>query len=101
MNGDGDAVNHAIQILKHIEEEASFAFLAGDDSGFDGTLRQGSHEPEAVHIHMLATHMAALADVFDMDVHEVAKAGVEAHVRMEAAGTAVVAEDYSTQGGER
>lgn len=88
-----DAVQRAIATLEDLEGEASFAFLAGDSNGLDCTLGQGSHDPNGVHVHLLATHMAALSDVLNMDVGEIAKAGLEAHEKMEREAGAVVAQD--------
>ena len=88
-----DAVERAMRTLENLDRSASFAFMAGDDNGLDATLGHGTHEPEGVHVHLLATHMAALADQLDANVADVAKAGVEAHQQMEAAGAAVVVQD--------
>lgn len=88
-----DAIGRAIQMLEDLDGTASWAFFAGDDTGLDATLGHGSHEPAAVHLHLLATHMDALSQQLDTSVEKVAKAGVEAHEKMEAEGAAAVARD--------
>lgn len=101
MSTNQNAVDRAIRTLQNLDGEASFAFLAGDSNGLDCTLGHGTHEPAGVHIHLLATHMAALADQYGMDVGDVAKAGVEAHAKMEADGAGVIVQDTDYGGSQQ
>ena len=94
-----DAVQRAKAALDAVDDDASFVVLVGDEHGMDATLEAGDHEPTAVHIHLLATHIQALADVLDEDVGEVTDEAVQTYHELEAAGAVAVSERLDEDGG--
>lgn len=89
------AVNRSINTLEALEESASFVLLTGSEEGLACTLDAGTHEPTGVHLHLLATHMQAIADELDTTVERAAMLGVDAHQEMSDSGAVAVSMDAS------
>lgn len=92
-NNDSESVKRTRQILNELDDDASFAFIAGDEYGTDCTLEAGDYEPTAVHMHLLATYLSALSDVLDEDADEIAREGLRTLQRMEDEGAIGVSEE--------
>jgi len=94
----GDSVERTREALDAVEADDSFVFLVGDEHGVACNLHSGDHVPTGVHVHLLATHLRALADLTGADPETVAIEGLNTLDRMDESGALTVSERLDTEG---
>ena len=98
MTDPSNAVERTRKALDAVEADDSFVFLVGDENGVACNLHSGDHEPTGVHVHLLATHIRALADLTGADPENVAIEALNTLDRMDASGALTVSERLDTKG---
>lgn len=83
------------ELLDATTSDSSFVFIVGDEYGMDLALEAGDHEPTAVHLHLLATHINALADILDTSVADVAQEALTITQQLDEQGAAAITHELN------